>query len=729
MDFVVHQRFSVSGMHCAACANSVASLLKTLGGVREAEVHFATESVVVDCNPATVGLQQFHQTLIPFGFDVEPIKKDVDHVRADNHARYVRLLRRDATLAWFGALPILVLSMIAPHDVLGAGIAQAVLCLALLSISGRGFYLRAWQQLRIGTTSMDTLVALSTGLAFVWSLVVLFAHDWLVHSGVPAHFSFESAAMVVAFVLSGKVLEERARDQSRNALDALQSLQPNTATVLVGDRLETRAIDSVESGDILVIAAGERVAADGLVNAGSSACDESMLSGESSPVPKAVGSKVFAGTVNLHSVLRMEVRSVGDQTVLSSIRSAVRDAQESKVAAQRLVDFVSARFVPAVLILSVLTFVVWYSVGGTAMLGQALNSMIAVLVVACPCALGLAAPIAVVIGIDRAARRGILIRSAEQIERACTVTDIVFDKTGTLSQPLYRFDNTVWFASENERPYILDVIYSAEMHSQHPHAKALREALEGNARIKALDEIQESPGKGMCVQLNGRNFRIGTLAFALEGMPGTSFSQASGIFVSDGSRMLCRFPGFDGVRNEDAHLLRRWKEQGYGIHLLSGDNRDNVERVAEQCGIERWRADQSPEDKEQYIRELQNRGAVVAMVGDGVNDAQSLVRADISIALSGGTDTAVHASGIVLRRNELSLLKDALHISLATRRIIRENLWWAFLYNVLLIPLAAGVFLPIVGWRLDPMYAGAAMALSSISVVSNSLRLRSMTIE
>ncbi len=731
MDFLVTQRYSVSGMHCAACAHSVESLLSSQAGVAKAEVHFATASARVEFNTAEANTQLFHELLQPFGFDLLPAQREWESERIEVERSYRASLYRRTLVAWLCALPIMVLSMMMSSSTI-TNLLQLFLCLLSLGYAGRDFFVHAYQSARIAKTSMDTLISLSTGLAFSWSVLVLVAHDWLMQQGLHAHLSFESASMVIAFVLLGKLLEESAKDQSRSAVDALKALQPQRAHVVrEGVRLDL-AIEELRMHDQVMVSAGESIAVDGIVIDGQSSCDESMLSGESRAVVKTIGSRVFAGTTNLHSVLLIDARSVGDNTMLAHIRESVLQAQETKVAAQRLVDFVSARFVPAVMLLSVISFGSWLVFGGTQQFGQALQSMIAVLVVACPCALGLAAPIAVVVGIGRAARLGILVRSAETLETSYLVHDIVFDKTGTLSQTHLDADTIVWLRENIEQQRVLSIIYSIESHSQHPVALAIQHGLENRVKTVHVERCQEVPSKGMIGYSSEHRYLIGSAFFVgsmLEQADALAFQQYSGVFVADHLGLICVLPMVEGVEEATRKLLGDLQRDGYTLHLLSGDQTTIVQALASSCSLTNWRAECTPESKEQYIQELQKKGRRVAMIGDGINDAPSLARADLSIAMGGGSDTALQASDVVFMRSQLRLLPTLLRLSVRTRQVIRQNLVWAFAYNVLLIPLAAGALQPFLGWQLDPMYAGAAMALSSISVVANSLRLKSMSLE
>ncbi len=728
MDLTVRKRYSVSGMHCASCAHSVSTLLSKEPGVRSAEVHFAGTSAVIEYNSAETNLDRFHELLQPFGFDVLPAERSYESSLEQKRQAEEQRLKRRNIVAWICALPVVGLSMWmdAPN---WTQYLQLVFSVVSLAYAGAEFFEHAWKQARIRQSSMDTLIALSTGLAVLWSIGVLVAHDQLMEHGLHPHLAFESAVMVIAFVLLGKSIEARARHRSGAAIESLKVLQPARAFVRKEGQLLECDTEELVRGDTVVVRTGESVPVDGIVREGSGSCDEKLFSGESAAARKTEGDLVFAGTVLLNGTLVVETTSASDDTLLASIRLAVQEAQETKITAQRLVDFVSQRFVPSIIVISLLTFVGWLFFAGTTALPQALNSMIAVLVVACPCALGLAAPTAIMVAVGRAADLGVLVRNADVLERAAEVDDIIFDKTGTLTTVVPDIDACEWIAQDVLQTEVLSVVYAAERHSRHPIAHAICQVLSERSDLKPihLDACTEYPGRGVEAVVADKVYSIGSARFMKE--RGYEPGESEGVFVALQTELIARIPVQDAVTASTRSHIKTLREMGYALHILSGDHDDKVQRSAQDLGIVEARSQCTPEMKELVVKDLQDRHRLVAMVGDGVNDAQSLARADFSIAMGRGTDVAMNASDIVLLHSQVASLTRFFRLSSLTRSLIRQNLVWAFAYNVLLIPLAAGVFLPLFGWSLDPMYAGAAMALSSISVVSNSLRLNLVKID
>lgn len=747
MDFHVQQHYRVIGMSCAACAHSVTSLLSAQPGVVNATVNYGTQTAAISFRSTQTSTQKLREGLQLFGYDILPQVPENEAEIERRDAARLQSLKRSAVIGSVLCVPLVVLGM----DMQASSeslLVQGVLSLAVMLLCGRDFFVHAFQQARRKSVSMDTLVALSTGLAFVWSLVVVFQEQWLHSLGIHGHVFFESAAVIVATVLIGKVVEENAKQKARGATAAIRSLVParvrrirsaSEAVTALQTETETQAqtgietgneteipIQDLQSGDILRVLPGERFPADGVVHTGTTFVDESFLTGESAPVPKAPGSVVFAGTLNHDGVVIMDTRSVADDTMIRSIERAVRAAQDTHVAAQRFVDFASSVFVPAILAIALITFAVWCGIGGIAALPTAIASAITVLIVACPCALGLAAPIALVVGIQRAASKGILVKDAEALERAASVSDVIFDKTGTLTDA-----GTVTVhlrrASTLDFTPLAGILYTVERGSSHPHAKAIVRELEskGAQHVKEVTDIREHPGQGMSARWDGQIVLVGSLQFVEQsGVNVPEQMRNATVIFAVGERVACAVDLQADLGAHAADVVALLRARGVNTHLLSGDTQEAVERAAAQVRITHaeWRC--TPEQKERYVQELQQRGAVVAMVGDGMNDAQSLARADVSIAMGRGSDIAQHAAQFVLVGSDIRGVNTALDLARRTMRVVRQNLVWAFGYNVLLIPIATGFFDSITGLSMDPMMAGIAMAMSSISVVSNSLRLR-----
>ena len=616
---------------------------------------------------------------------------------------------------------------------------QLVLTLPVLLFSGRSFYLTGWRQARHGKANMDTLVALSTSIAFLFSLFnTLFPQVWS-ERGLEPHVYYEAASMIVAFVLLGKTLEERAKGSTSSAIRKLMGLQPNTARLVEADGTEREVpIAQLRPGNRVGVRPGERIPVDGVLIEGASYVDESMISGEPLPVGKSSGDRVLAGTINQKGAFVLEAQAVGTATVLARIVEMVQQAQGSKAPVQRIVDRVSAVFVPTVIGLSLVTFVVWMAIGGTAVLTSALLSAVSVLVIACPCALGLATPTALMVGIGKAAERHILIKDAYALENLCHVDTVVLDKTGTLTEGRPTVTNWLWLVPDSERPLAQAVLLAAERRSEHPLATAVVRALESESvqvMTAELSTFRSLTGRGLEVESGGATYWVGSRALAeerLSALPAGATGQAerwqeagmSVIWYGRDGELVAVAAVSDPVKRTSVEAVRTLKRMGIEVHMLTGDGRKTAAAVARELGIDHFEAEVLPGDKEEYVKRLQAVGARVAMVGDGINDSQALARAEVSVAMGQGTDIAMDVAMVTLMTSDLTLLPTAITLSHRTVRLIRQNLFWAFIYNVIGIPIAAGVLYPVYGVLLDPMWASAAMAFSSVSVVTNSLRLK-----
>lgn len=725
MDFHVRQEYRVMGMSCAACAHSVSSLLTSQPGVVSADVNYGTLTATVVFRSTRTSTDALRTGLQLFGYDMLPLVRENDAEIERRDAQTRRTLRRDAIVGSVLCVPLVVLGMDMQASMLSL-VVQCALALTVLVVSGRGFFVHAYRQARRGAVSMDTLVALSTGLAFVWSVVVMLGSASLHAMGIHAHVFFESAGVIVATVLIGKVVEENAKHRARGATDAIHSMLPETVQRVRGGVGEEIPIDEVRSGDLIRVPPGGRVPVDGVVHDGRSYVDEAFLTGESAPVAKGPADAVYAATINHDGVLIVETRSSGDDTMVRSIARAVRAAQDTHTAAQRYVDFVSSVFVPVILGIAALTFIVWCFMGGMAAIPTALASAITVLIVACPCALGLAAPIALVVGIHRAASKGILVKDARALELAARVSDVVFDKTGTLSDSGH-VDVEIAPVNDTASAPLADVLFTLESASRHPHAKAVVMELERRGATSCHDvtDIHEYPGKGVEGRWKDHRVLVGSQEFLGENGIHVSDTDAGATFLfALGDRVVVAVTLRYSLTGHATDVVTSLRSRGIRTHLLSGDTREAVEQAAAETRMDaaRWRC--TPEEKERYVRELQSGGALVAMVGDGMNDAQSLARADVSMAMGRGSDLAVNAAQFVLVGSDIRNVNTALDLARRTMRVVRQNLVWAFAYNIILIPLATGFFDGMTGLHMDPMLAGIAMALSSVSVVGNSLRLR-----
>jgi len=694
--------FELEGMTCAACATRIETVLNRMDGV-EASVNFATEKAAVRFDAAAMDANRIIEAVRDIGYDAHV---SVEGELRDRSAEHRKALADFAFAALLAAPFLLEMAVMlgGAHHFMPLWL-QWLLATPVQFWSGRRFYTGSWNALRGGSANMDVLVAIGTTAAYGFSTAVFFL-------GLAEHVYFEAGATVIALVLLGKYLEARAKAKAASALEALVRLQPRTAWVDRDGRLQEVPIDSLARGDAFVVRPGDQVPVDGRVDSGESTVDEAMLTGESLPVAKHAGDRVFAGTVNAGGALSCRATGLGRETVLSGIIRLVASAQASKPPVQKLVDKVSAIFVPVVLAIAAVTFAAWWWIAGD--FGAALVPAVAVLVIACPCALGLATPTALMVGIGRAAKAGILIRNAGALEGAEKLDTMVLDKTGTLTRgkPAVTAVSPSAGVSAQE---LIQVAVTLEKHSEHPLARAILDSpgAKGVAAL-AAEGFQANGGRGVSARIAGEPAMLGSAEFL--GVPQPAELRGTVVGVMRAGRLLGWITLEDELRDTTPAALARLVALGVTPVVLSGDRHEAVEAIATRLGIARWKGGVLPEGKLAEIEALQRDGRSVGMAGDGVNDAPALARADVSFALAGGTGVAIETSDLTLMRDDLGGIADAIELSRATLSKIRQNLFFAFVYNALGIPLAAAGLL-------NPVIAGAAMALSSVSVVSNSLLL------
>ena len=802
--------FTVLDMSCAGCAMNVEKKVQSLPGVAHASVNFAAGTLLVEYDPEQISPSRIQAGVQSVGYRVIVPEDNSEEQQADAKRSHYKQLRLKVIVAWVFAIPLMVVAMGLMHW-RPANWIMLLLVLPIMCFSGRDFYIRAWKMLRKRSLNMDTLVSLSTLVAFLYSVFVTFYPGFFESRGIAAHVYYEAAGMILAFVLLGKLLEERAKNSTGSAIRGLMGLQPKTARVLVeggSEACPTAAgptmmptpagaisgatmmsspakaipltekempISMLQVGDRVVVRPGERIPVDGAVEDGLSYVDESMISGEPVAVEKHPGDNVLSGTINQHGSLTIKALQVGSGTVLAHIVRMVREAQGSKAPVQKLVDKVSAVFVPVVVVVSVISFILWMIIGGSNYFSLALLASVSVLVIACPCALGLATPTALMVGIGKAAQNHILIKDAYALENMGKVNCIVMDKTGTLTQGKPRVGTIIWTKDPSETE--LSVFLSGEMKSEHPLADAVVQHLkEKGITPVGLDHFESIPGKGIQFSYAGQKYRAGNLNFVRAAAPAAAASAAASatsaaasaaaaaasaaaaatsaagisagcggplslesllqkasdwqsegkgvVYFGDQAGILAVAALKDPVKDTTPRALELLGKMKIQVHMLTGDSASTAASVASELGIEHVVSGVLPQEKEAYIQKLQAEGKFVAMVGDGINDSQALARADVSIAMGKGTDIAMDVAMVTLTTSDLMLLPKAIELSRRTVRIIRQNLFWAFVYNTLGIPIAAGVLFPVTGLLLNPMWASAAMAFSSISVVLNSLRLR-----
>lgn len=722
-------------MSCAVCAGNVESTVQALSGVEKASVNFAAGTLTVTYNPSVITLEVMQAAVQAAGYDLIVEAEDPVAMQEEKARMHYKILRRNTIGAWTLSIPLALLGMVFMHVPFGSWI-MMVLALAIMIFFGRSFYVNGVRHALKGKANMDTLVALSTSIAFLFSLFNTLCPGFWLGKGLEPHVYYEASGVIIAFVLLGKLMEERAKNSTSSAIKGLMGLQPKTARLVTDDREEEVPISNLQVGNVVSVRPGEKIPVDGTLLQGSSSVDESMLSGEPIPVEKNAGDRVLAGTINQKGAFTMEATSVGGTTVLAQIVQMVQSAQGSKAPVQRIVDKISGIFVPVVVLLSFLTFVCWLVIGGESYFSYALLSAVSVLVIACPCALGLATPTALMVGMGKGAEQHILIKDAFALENLCKVDTVVLDKTGTLTEGVPVVTDSYWISDDNIR--YLDVLYTAEQKSEHPLASAILCWLEeSGAKVCEAENFESLTGRGVRIQVEGVTYWVGSqglLDIFQAGIPEKVRKQIgqwqedgqSVVFYGQETRLLAVLAISDRIKPTSAEAVKELKKQGIEVHLLTGDGVRTAERVAATLDIGYYKAEVMPNDKEEYIISLQQQGKKVAMVGDGINDSQALARADVSIAMGKGTDIAMDVAMVTLITSDLLLLPGAIRLSKQTVRLIYQNLFWAFIYNVIGIPLAAGVLFPINGLLLNPMLASAAMAFSSVSVVLNSLRLKFM---
>lgn len=708
-------------MSCVVCAGNVERTVSGLDGVVSASVNFAANNITVDYDPKKISLQDMKAAVQAAGYDLVIDTADSARQEAERNA-YIAL-RNKLVVAWVLAVPVMALSMWG--KAIWTEWAAAVMATVLLAYSGMEFYTKAWKMAKAKSANMDTLVAMSTAVAWLFSMFLLIFPDFSESHGMGHYVYFDSATMIVAFVLTGRLLEERAKNSTTSAIRSLMDLQPPMAW-LVGDNGTEKEVPTsqIQPGNTIRIRPGGRVPVDGIVVDGNSFVDESMLTGESVQVEKVQGCNVFAGTINGNGTMAVEATKNSDNTVLAQIVAMVREAQGSKAPVQRIADVISKYFTFVVISLAIITLVTWIAIGGNACLSYAIVCAVSVLVIACPCALGLATPTAITVGIGKAAENHILIKDASALEKACKVSAVVLDKTGTVTEGKPAV--TGLEISSDTTAGQLGILLSAEKQSEHPLAADIVSYLEKEGIAPAvLDSFKSVAGKGLEMKANGCSYWAGNSRMAKEnGAVPESKTNGTTVYFGTDSNLLATVTLIDRTKPTAHDAISRMKDMGLKVVMLTGDNETSADIAAKEAGIEEYVASVLPDDKDKYVQKLQADGHKVAMVGDGINDSQALARADVSIAMGSGTDIAMETAMMTFTTSDLRLIPESLRLSKRTMRIVKQNLFWAFIYNVIGIPVAAGALFPAFGITLDPMWASAAMALSSVTVVTNSLRLK-----
>lgn len=729
--------FPVTGMTCAACQARVQRSLASQPGVTDASVNLITNTAAVKYDPALVTPEHLVEAVRATGYGADLPTEATDYLRPDvaaeqAEAREARSLLVRAAVSIVAGIFAMTASM--------AVMSNPVMNYALLAITvvvmiwaGRDFYVRGWKAVTHRSADMNTLVALGTGAAFIYSLVATVAPRVFVGNGLAPDVYYEAVIIIIGLVLMGRALEARARRRTSLALRGLATLIPPTARVEREGSWIEKPVQEITSGETILVRPGERIPVDGVISDGSSAIDESMLTGEPMPVTKAAGDKIVGGTVNTTGAFRYRATSVGSDSVLARLVKLMREAQSSRAPIQRLADRVSAVFVPVVVAIAVATFLAWYFLADTAGVPRGLAAAVAVLIIACPCAMGLAVPTAVMVATGRGAQMGLLIKGGEILQRAGDVDTVVFDKTGTLTEGKPAV-TAVFTTGANSEEDLLRLAASVEDNSEHPLATAVVSA--AAQRGIALDDVtgfRSHTGTGVTGKVGAASVAVGNARLmravvadmdAIEALNPSQVDGETRLYVAVDGRICGQISVSDPVRASASPAVVTLQNLGLETFLLTGDMRATADAVAGTAGIRHVLAEVMPEGKVEEIRRLQREGRVVAMVGDGINDAPALAQADVGIAMATGTDIAIEASDIALMRPDLTGVSSAISLSRRAMATMKQNLFWAFVYNVVGIPIAAGVLYPVTGLLLSPVVASAAMALSSVSVVTNSLRLR-----
>jgi Cu2+-exporting ATPase len=745
---IVKEIHRVEGMSCASCAASINTLLSATDGVKSANVNLAAENVMIEFDNNITDIEKLSKTVDDLGFKM--ITRDLTaEQELDLETKRLRKLRMNLILSFCFSLPVFIIAMFLHHMPHRIWI-MMILTIPVLTVFGREFFVIAYKRAKHFSSNMDTLVALGTGISFLFSAFNTIFPGFLESRGIEAHVYYEASAVIITFILLGRFFEEKAKRKTSDAIKKLMSLGVKIARVIRNGEEKEMLISKIKVGDTLVIRPGEKIPADGKIIEGDSLVDESMITGESLPVEKRFGDKVTGGTVNQNGSLKMIAEKVGSDTALAQIIRLVQEAQGSKAPVQNLADRIASVFVPVVIGISLVTFALWMIIPSmigagnlSSTLGIAITSAVAVLVIACPCALGLATPTALMVGLGKAAENGILIRNAESLEIACHLDAIVLDKTGTLTKGKPEVTDIIWsekISQDHEIDLVQKAVIAIEMRSEHPFAAAIVNHFKGFTKEENfLTGFISDTGKGVSAFYGKEQYHIGSKTYLSEKLchlpddltreeHRLRHQAKSIVYIGRNPEVVLLIAFSDILKPSSRSAVVELKSEGLEIHMLSGDTVAIASDVAFQSGIDIFKGEVTPAEKTLYIKTLQSLGKKVAMVGDGINDSPALAAADIGIAMGTGTDIAMESAQVTLIKGDLHKLVKTIMLSKETVKTIRQNLFWAFFYNVLSIPVAAGILYPFTGFLLNPMIAGAAMAFSSVSVVANSLRLRRIKI-
>lgn len=730
----VKQNFPMLKLNCASCAASSQNILNNQVGVVDASVNFATMTASVEYIPGITDPTSLRKAIEEGGYEmIVDITKDTANTLEEIHNKNYNDLKRKTLLAIVLTIPVVIIGMFFMHMPY-ANLIMWILSTPVLFWLGKDFFVNAWKQAKHRSANMDTLVALSTSVAYIFSIFNTLFPDFWLKRGIEPHVYFEAAAVIITFILLGRLLEAKAKSNTSSAIKKLMGLQPKTVTVIdarTGNDKEI-PLEEVIIGDIIQVRPGDKIAVDGSVSDGSSFVDESMLSGESLPVTKQTGDKVYAGTINQKGSFRMTADKIGAETMLAQIIKTVQEAQGSKAPVQKLVDKIAGIFVPTVILIALLAFILWLILGGSTGFVHGLLALVTVLIIACPCALGLATPTAIMVGIGKGAENGILIKDAESLEIAQKINAVVLDKTGTITEGKPLVTDVCWINNDNSKAGILLHI---EKQSEHPLAEAIVNYLRDVPNVSTSAEFESITGKGVKALVDGQTYFAGNEKLIRENgiVTDSLLTEKAGewskqaktiIWFANSSQTIAILAIADKIKPGSESAVRTLQSWGIDVYMLTGDNEATAQEIARSAGISHYKAGMLPNEKADFVKALQTEGKTVAMVGDGINDSTALAIADLGIAMGKGSDIAMDVAKMTIISSDLNKIPYAIRLSKQTVKTIKQNLFWAFIYNLIGIPIAAGILYPINGFLLNPMIAGAAMALSSVSVVTNSLLLK-----
>ena len=720
--------YPVSGLSCAGCAAGVQKLLREQRGVITADVNFATTSASIEFDPKETNPENLRRAVHDFGYEllISSEKKEQEEQERKAYGK----LKNKTIIALVSAAIVMALSMTPLMHHKASGWMMLVLSSFTLFFCGSRFFIGALKQLKHRSSNMDTLVALSTSTAYIFSLFNLLFPHILTRHGLSSDLYFEATAVIIAFILLGRLLEERAKQKTSGSIKKLIGLQPKTATVIdsKGNPVEI-PIEGIVPGDTVLVKAGEKIAVDGVVQEGNSFIDESMITGEPIAVNKESGDSVYAGTVNQNNSFKFTAQKVGSETLLANIIELVTQAQNSKAPIQKLVDKIAAVFVPVVMAIASISAATWIIFGGENSVVHGTLAFVTVLIIACPCALGLATPTAIMVGIGKGAEMGILIKDSGSLEKMKRVDTIVLDKTGTITEGAPEVTDIKWFCNNSD--IMRNILFSMERSSGHPLANAICTHLEEASFIEGL-VTQAEAGSGIGTCLNGEDYYAGNNSLfhfleieqdILDWVQERESESKTVVFFGSRTKIIALIALADKIKPSSKTAIEQLHKMGIRVVMATGDNRTTAKEIASQAGINEYISKALPKDKFDLIENMQRSGKVVAMVGDGINDSAAMAQADVGIAMGKGSDIAIEAASVTIISGDLNKIADSVRLSRKTTAVIRQNLFFAFIYNILAIPVAAGILYPIIGFLLNPMIGGLAMALSSVSVVSNSLRL------